>query len=122
MPTPGSGDATSVLAGLGRQMAELDSGRHVDVVERLEQPRRLVGTLDTKRQQIERIKIGDTSVFGPMAWRQYAHIRQVEEQLWQVIVEGNAEPKRSHRLSVPPRWRDAAAPPRREARQPPASR
>lgn len=93
-----SGDATSVLAAIGQQVPALDSGRQADVVERLQRLRRPVGTIDTKRQPIERIKIGDITVSGPIAaMRQHARIQQVEEHLWQVVIEGTTEPKRSHR-------------------------
>ena len=98
LPSTESGDATTVLAALGRQVPGLDSGRQADVVDRLERRRRPVGTIDTKRQPIERIKIGDITVSGPMAaMRQYAKIQQLDAHQWQVVVEGTEEPKRSHR-------------------------
>lgn len=98
LPSTEGGDAASVLAALGRQVPGLDSRRQADVVELLENRRRPVGAIDTKRQPIERIKIGDITVSGPMAaMRQYAQIQRLDANSWQVVVAGTDEPRRSHR-------------------------
>jgi hypothetical protein len=93
-----AGNSAAVLSELGNRIPELDGSRQADVAERLEHLKRPVGTIDTGQRLRERIKIGEITVSGPMdAMRQYARIEHIHDQdRWQVVVEGTAEPKRSH--------------------------
>jgi hypothetical protein len=99
LPSVPPGAPEAVLAGLGSRIPELDGSCQADVVQQLEHRRRPVGMIDTGRRSREQIKIGEITISGPIdAMRQYARINHLhEQQRWQVVVEGTAEPKRSHR-------------------------
>jgi hypothetical protein len=99
LPSVPPGDPETVLSELGNRIPELDGSCQADVAQRLEHRRRPVGIIDTERRSREQIKIGEITISGPIdAMRQYARINHLHDpQRWQVVVEGTAEPKRSHR-------------------------
>lgn len=99
LPAVPPGDPETVLSALGSRIPELDGNCQADVAQRLEHLKRPVGTIDTGRRMRELIKIGEITISGPIdAMRQYTRINHLsDQQLWQVVVDGTVEPKRSHR-------------------------
>lgn len=98
LPSLDPGDPPTVLAALGDRIPALDPGRQSDIAELLEHRKKPVGLIDTRRRTIERIKIGDITISGPLeSIRQNVRIEQRDTQWWQVIVEGDVPPERTYR-------------------------
>jgi hypothetical protein len=103
LPHVAPGEPRTVLAELGQRIPELTEAVQADVAEALENRPKPVGYIDTSHPSTESIKVGNITISGPVAEMrrrvrvEQAGERQSHDEQWQVIIDADHWPHRTHR-------------------------